>query len=146
MHNLMIYLIKLVFIALKSKRELIAENLMLRQQLQVVNRNKPDLRSKIDGTDRTIMTISKNFISDWKKLCFVFNPDTLLKWHRQLAKGHWAWVSHKRNQQEKEINGRSKTIDYSDETGKYDLESRTNQRRTAQDKYSCKQKDYTKSI
>lgn len=51
-----------------------------------------------------------------------------------------------KNQQEKEINGRSKTIDYSDETGKYYLESRTNQRRTAQDKYSCKQKDYTKSI
>ena len=110
MHILMIYLIKLLFIVFKSKRQLIAENLLLRQQLEVIKRNKPDTRNKLDGTDRAIISISRNFVSHWRKVCYVYTPDTLLKWHRQLVKNHWRWISQKGNKVRNKINQEIKQL------------------------------------
>ena len=111
MYRLICFMIKMNFYFFpKSKRELIAEVLFLRQQLEVINRNKPDIKAKIQGTDRTIVAISKNFISHWKKVCYIFTPDTLIKWHRQLVKRHWAWISSKTNNWKNKIKEETKQL------------------------------------
>jgi hypothetical protein len=75
-----------------SKAELIAENALLRQQLIVLHRHvkKPHLTR----TDRLWFLILAARLSHWKEALLIFQPETLLHWHRQGFRLFWKVKSH----------------------------------------------------
>ena len=65
-----------------SRSELVAENALLRQQLIVARRSvsRPALR----GGDRLLMVLLARFNRAWRKALHLVQPDTLLRWYRDL--------------------------------------------------------------
>jgi putative transposase len=63
----------------RSKRELVVENALLRQQLIVLRRqvNQP----QISNTDRALLVLLAGRLRTWKSALFIVQPDTLLRWH-----------------------------------------------------------------
>ncbi len=71
----------------RSKRELVVENALLRQQLIVLRRqvNRPQLTN----TDRALLVLLAGRLRSWTSALFIVQPDTLLRWHR--AGFHLFW-------------------------------------------------------
>ena len=72
---------------LREKSELIAENALLRQQLIILHRQikRPVYRK----TDRLLLVLLARMIRAWKQALFLFQPETLLRWHRELFRVFW---------------------------------------------------------
>jgi putative transposase len=71
----------------RSKSELIAENMFLRQQLIVVERQV--LRPKLTQHDRRVLVLLASRIRGWREALVVVKPDTLLRWHREGFRLYW---------------------------------------------------------
>ena len=71
----------------RSRRDLIIENAMLRQQLIVLNRqvNRP----KLTQGDRLRLVLLSRFTELWQQTLHIVQPDTLLRWHRDLFRIYW---------------------------------------------------------
>ncbi len=67
---------------LRSKPELVAENALLRQQLVVLNRSVK--RPCCTPADRTLLVLLASRVRAWRSALVIVQPDTLLRWHRQL--------------------------------------------------------------
>jgi putative transposase len=71
----------------RSKSQLIAENALLRQQLIMLSRQvKQPACSK---ADRTLLILLARLVRTWKQALFIVQPDTLLRWHRELFRLYW---------------------------------------------------------
>jgi transposase InsO family protein len=72
---------------LRPKAQLLAENALLRQQLIVLKRSvkRPRLRRR----DRIVVVALSRLNSAWKDALVIVQPDTLLRWHRQMFKLVW---------------------------------------------------------
>ncbi|MEK6628702.1 MAG: integrase core domain-containing protein [Bdellovibrionota bacterium] len=66
------------------------QNLFLRYQLQVLNRQlkKP---VKFKSFDRAFLATLGSQLDDLKSSCFIFKPETLLAWHNRLVKWKWTY-------------------------------------------------------
>ena len=85
-------LIWVVVQALFARRaDLVAENLALRQQLNVLRRKagQPRLRR----ADRIFWLWLARSWSAWRDSLIVVKPETVVRWHRQGFKYYWAWKS-----------------------------------------------------
>jgi transposase InsO family protein len=71
----------------RSKEELIAENMFLRQQLIVLEREVK--HPKLKQRDRQILVLLSGRIEAWREALLVVKPDTLIGWHRQGFKLYW---------------------------------------------------------
>jgi putative transposase len=71
----------------KSKAELLAENALLRQQLIILRRQvkRPVSRK----TDRLLLVLLARMVRAWKQALFLVQPETLLRWHRELFRVFW---------------------------------------------------------
>src|SRR5690349_6517221 len=69
-----------------SRRELIVENTLLRQQLLILQRqvNRPKLRWR----ERAVIVVLASGVATWKSALLIVKPETLLHWHRELFR--WA--------------------------------------------------------
>lgn len=65
----------------RSKSELVLGNALLRQQLIVLQRQTK--RPALTWRDRTVMVLASKLHS-WKEALMIVQPDTLLRWHREL--------------------------------------------------------------
>ncbi len=83
----------------KTKKELIAENALLRQQLIVLNRQVPKVEFK--PLDRLIFVILASLVKNWKQALLIAKPDTLLHWHRQGFKLLWKLKSKVKSKERK---------------------------------------------
>jgi len=72
---------------LRSKTELVAENALLRQQLIILKRSVK--QPKLTSGDRWLMVLLSSKLAHWKQALLIIQPDTLLRWHRELFK--WIW-------------------------------------------------------
>jgi hypothetical protein len=71
----------------RSKSELVAENAFLRHQLIILKRQvKRPARSK---TDRVLLVLLARVVHTWQNALLVVQPDTLLRWHRELFRVVW---------------------------------------------------------
>jgi putative transposase len=71
----------------RSKFELMAENALLRQQLIILKRQvKRPLSRKMD---RILLVLLARAVRSWKQTLFIVQPDTLLRWHRELFRLYW---------------------------------------------------------
>ncbi|MFC1960238.1 integrase core domain-containing protein [Chloroflexota bacterium] len=71
----------------RSKGELLAENMFLRQQLIVLERQVE--RPKLTERDRQILVLLASRIQGWREALVVVKPATLLGWHRRGFKLYW---------------------------------------------------------
>ena len=68
----------------KTKTELIADNALLRQQLIVANRQIK--RALFSPSERATTTFLARLTRSWRDAMLLVQPDTVLRWHRQVFK------------------------------------------------------------
>src|SRR5258708_6807240 len=73
---------------LRSKAELVLENALLRQQLTVLDRQVK--RPTFSWKDRWWMVLVASRLPTWRQALLIVQPDTLLRWHKELFKHFWA--------------------------------------------------------
>ena len=71
----------------RSKSDLILENMLLRQQLIVLNRQVK--RPALSWRDRTLLVLLASKLPTWKQALVIVQPETVLRWHRDLFR--WTW-------------------------------------------------------
>ena len=92
------YLLLLVNLSralVRSRSDLVDENLLLRQQLAVLTRptrKRPRLRFR----DRLFWVIVRAVRRDWRRHLVVVRPETVIGWHRQGWRLFWRWKSRAR--------------------------------------------------
>ena len=71
----------------EDKAELMAENALLRQQLIILHRQVK--RPVYQKTDRLLLVLLARMVRTWKQALFLVQPETLLRWHRDLFRLFW---------------------------------------------------------
>jgi putative transposase len=71
----------------RSRADLVVENALLRQQLIVLNRQIK--RPQLTDSDRFRLVFLSHFTTFWKQALHIVQPDTLLRWHRELFQFYW---------------------------------------------------------
>jgi len=90
MLRLLVALLPTVRSAKLSRRDLVVENLALRQQLvTLAGRRHPDIRP----ADRLFWVLLRRFWSGWAESLAIVRPDTVVRWHRAGSRIHWNWLS-----------------------------------------------------
>jgi putative transposase len=71
----------------RGKSELIAENALLRQQLIILRRQikRPRYRKR----DRLLLVLLARMVRTWQQALFIVQPETVLRWHRELFRLFW---------------------------------------------------------
>ncbi|MCJ7735957.1 MAG: integrase core domain-containing protein [Anaerolineae bacterium] len=70
-----------------SRLDLIAENALLRQQLIVLRRQVK--RPQLTPGDRVRLVLLARCTQFWQQALHIVQPDTLLRWHRDLFRRYW---------------------------------------------------------
>ena len=71
----------------RSKSQLVAENALLRQQLIILSRQVK--RPAFTRADRMLLVVLARLVQTWKQALLIVQPETLLRWHRELF--HFVW-------------------------------------------------------
>jgi putative transposase len=80
---------------LQSRRDLLLENLVLRQQLAALRRHsrKPRIRT----ADKLFWILIRRLWNGWQKSLAIVTPETVVRWHRKGFRLYWAWLSRQRS-------------------------------------------------
>jgi len=81
----------------RSHADLVVENALLRQQLIVLNRQVK--RPQFTNQDRFRFILLAHCTRFWKQALHIVQPETLLRWHRELFRFYWRQKS--KNKQNK---------------------------------------------
>jgi putative transposase len=84
-------LVGIVLASLRSRRALVAENLLLRQQLLVAVRVRP--HPQIRRRDRVFWVVARRLCAGWRRHLVLVRPETVLRWHRRGWRLFWWWRS-----------------------------------------------------
>ena len=79
----------------RSKSDLIVENAILRQQLIVLKRSVK--RPKLTAGDRVRLTFLARLTNFWQSAFHIVQPETVLRWHRDLFRRYWKRKSKPKN-------------------------------------------------
>ena len=71
----------------RSKSELLLENALLRQQLSVLQRQIQ--RPKLSWRERALIVLLTSKLRSWRQALVIVQPDTVLRWHRDLFRRIW---------------------------------------------------------
>src|SRR6266540_4507668 len=71
----------------RNRTDLVVQNALLRQQLIVLNRQVK--RPQLTNSDRFCLVFLTRFTVFWKQALHIVQPDTLLRWHRELFRFYW---------------------------------------------------------
>jgi hypothetical protein len=90
MLRLLVALLPTLRSALRWRRELVVENLALRQQLATpAVRRHPVIRP----ADRFFWIFLRRLRSGWAERLAIVRPDTVVRWHRAGFRIYWNWLS-----------------------------------------------------
>jgi transposase InsO family protein len=78
-----------------SRRDLLLENLALRQQLVVLRQKHPQPR--FAAPDKLFWVILRRIWSGWKRALILVQPETIVRWHKAGFRLYWTWLSWHRN-------------------------------------------------
>ena len=90
MLRLLVALLPTLRAALRSRRNLVVENLALRQQLATLASRR---RPAIQPADRLFWIVLRRFWSGWAESLAIVQPDTVVRWHRAGFRIYWNWLS-----------------------------------------------------
>src|ERR1035438_2383719 len=83
--GLMVCLLRLLSIVptrfFRSRRDLLLENLALRQQLGVFKRKHP--RPRFSATDKLFWVMLRRLWAGWSGALILVQPETVVRWHRK---------------------------------------------------------------
>lgn len=92
MLELLLLVLHTVVFAVRSRRDLALENVVLRHQLQVALRTNPHPRLR--ARDRVLWVWLRRLWPDgWRRHLRVVQPETILRWHRKGWRLYWTWKS-----------------------------------------------------
>jgi hypothetical protein len=74
--------------ALRSRQQLVAENMMLRQQLIVASRKVKQPRFR--PQERGLLVFLSSIVRHWREAVLLVKPDTILRWHRERFRLLWS--------------------------------------------------------
>ena len=94
MSRLFCLLFGLLVRVFRSRRSLLLENLVLRQQLTVLKRKHP--KPKVRVLDKLFWVVALRFWSGWKQSLILVTPETLIRWHRTGFRLYWSFISRAR--------------------------------------------------
>jgi hypothetical protein len=80
--------------SVRSRRDLLLENLALRQQLAVLKQRHPQPRFAAPG--KLFWVMLQRFWPGWKRALILVQPETAVRWHRAGFKVYWTWLSRHR--------------------------------------------------
>ncbi len=83
--------VTLIRALLMPRAALAAENLALRQQLNVLRRSVP--RPRVRLRDRLLWVFLRRFWSEWRGSLIIVQPSTVVRWHRESWRLLWRWRS-----------------------------------------------------
>ena len=81
----------------RSRRDLILENVMLRQQIIVLRRKSQ--RPRLTRSDRIRLLVAAAVLPRWRRALAIVQPETLLGWHREGFRLFWRRRSRTINRQ-----------------------------------------------
>jgi putative transposase len=84
---LLIVVVRALTLALRGHRELVLENLALRQQLAAFHRTAK--RARLRTRDRLFWIILARSWRNWRRVLIVVQPDTVVRWHRDWLCRRW---------------------------------------------------------
>ena len=71
----------------RSRSALVAENALLRHQLAILRRSVT--RPRCTPADRALLIFLASRVRAWRQALLIVQPDTLLRWHRELFRRYW---------------------------------------------------------
>ena len=71
----------------KSRRELLLENLALRQQVTMLRQSVKRPRATV--ADKVFWILFSRYVDGWRKILYSLHPDTVVRWHRQGFRYYW---------------------------------------------------------
>jgi len=77
-----------VFSLFRTRCELAFENLLLRQQLAVLKEKGG--RPQLSQVDRSFWVFFSKLWPKWRDALRIVKPETVIRWHRQSFRRHWA--------------------------------------------------------
>jgi transposase InsO family protein len=77
-----------------SRRDLLLENLALRQQLGVFKRKHPQPR--FVASDKLFWVMLRRLWVGWEQALILIQPETVVRWHRKGFRLYWTWISRHR--------------------------------------------------
>ncbi len=78
----------------RSRRDLVLENLLLRQQLIVLKARHP--KPRLRPADKLLWILVRRWWPGWKQPLIVAVPETVVRWHRAGFRLYWSWLSRHR--------------------------------------------------
>src|SRR5471032_3675023 len=87
--RLMLYVLASIF---RSRAKLEAENLVLRQQINVLRRWAPK-RQHLNNTDRFRFVWLYRWFPSVLGAIAIIRPETIIRWHRAGFRAYWRWRS-----------------------------------------------------
>ena len=72
----------LIRAALLSRRDLVTENLLLRQQLAVLTR-PTRTRARLRVRDQLVWVLARRLVDDWRRHLVLVRPEAVVAWHRR---------------------------------------------------------------
>ena len=91
----MLSILRLSFGALlrsfRSRRSLLIENLVLRQQLAIVKAKHK--RPKLRAFDKLFWVTIRKLWSGWEHSLLIVKPETVVRWHMAGFRLYWRWIS-----------------------------------------------------
>jgi hypothetical protein len=81
-----------LLVLLRSRAALAAENLVLRQQINVLRRTAPK-RPFLSNVDRLIFVCLYRLFPGVRNVLAIVKPETIIRWHRWGFRAYWRWRS-----------------------------------------------------
>ena len=75
----------------RNRRDLVFENVVLRQQLTMLKRRRP--RPALNLFNKLFWVVISRLWSQWKQLIIVVTPETVARWHRAGFRMYWRLIS-----------------------------------------------------
>ena len=88
------HLLGWILISFGPRKDLILENLALRQQLLALHTKRP--RRRLSSVQKLFWVVLRRLWSGWQKPLILVTPRTVVEWHRAGFRLYWRWLSRAR--------------------------------------------------
>jgi len=88
------HLVGWIFSAFGSRKDLVLENLALRQQLLALHTKRP--RRRLSARHKLFWVLLRKLWSGWQKPLILVTPRTVVAWHRAGFRLYWKYLSRSR--------------------------------------------------